>query len=137
MSSVAVFWPLVAERLGCGTRERLSAIADSFRNIAQRLLAGATISGLGVLMPGQSRKKKIVRVSSARVSVETKLAPAVWVGWQIRPGERYFGVIQRADGSVQRTRLERDDLQAAADFVTAHKVGRAASIRGRQVRRMP
>jgi hypothetical protein len=71
------------------------------------------------------------------VSSETDLSPVVWVGWQIRRGEKYFGVIQRADGSIERTRLERDDLQAAADFVTAHKVGNAASIRGRKLRRLP
>jgi hypothetical protein len=65
-----------------------------------------------------------------------ELAPVTWVGWQIRPGEKYYGVVQRADGTVERTRLERDDLKAAADFVTAHKMGQAASIRGRQVRRV-
>lgn len=87
-------------------------------------------------MSGQNRKKSIVRVNSARVSVERELAPVVWVGWQIRRGEKYFGVIQRADGTVERTRLERDNLKAAADFVTAHRMGQAAAIRGRQVRRL-
>jgi len=61
----------------------------------------------------------------------------VWVGWQIRRGEKYFGIIQRVDGTIERTRLELDDLKAAADFVTAHKMGQAASIRGRHVRRAP
>ena len=70
------------------------------------------------------------------VSSETDSSPVAWVGWQIRRGEKYFGIIQRADGSIERTRLERDDLQAAADFVTAHKMGQAASIRGRQVQRL-
>jgi len=74
---------------------------------------------------------------AARGAVERDLSPVVWVGWQIRPREKYFGIVQRADGTVERTRLERDDLQAAADFVTAHKLGNAASIRGRQVRRLP
>lgn len=87
-------------------------------------------------MSGQSRKKKIVRVNSARISVEREPAPVVWVGWQIRPGEKYFGIVQRADGTVERTRLERDDLEAAADFVTACKSGSAASIRGRKLRRL-
>jgi len=85
----------------------------------------------------------MVRVNSPKarhrrstVSPERVLAPVVWVGWQIRRGEKYFGVVQRADGTVERTRLERDDLQAAADFVTAHKMGNAKSIRGRQLRRL-
>ena len=85
----------------------------------------------------RSNRKRIVRVNSIKVSVQRELAPVAWVGWQIRRGEKYFGVIQRADGTVERTRLERDDLRAAADFVTAHKMGRPASIRGRQVRRLP
>jgi hypothetical protein len=78
------------------------------------------------------------RASSASVkaSEELELAPVAWVGWQIRRGEKYFGLVQRADGTVERTRLERDDLQAAADFVTAHKMGNAKSIRGRQLRRL-
>lgn len=88
------------------------------------------------LMSGQSRKKNIVRANSAKVSVEKEPAPVVGVGWQIRPGEKYFGIVLRADGTVERTRLERDDLKAAADFVTAYKSGNAASIRGRQVRRL-
>jgi hypothetical protein len=87
-------------------------------------------------MARSKRKKRIVRVNSVKVSVEKEPAPVVWVGWQIRPGEKYFGIVQRADGTVERTRLERDDLQAAADFVTAHQVGSAASIRGRKVRRL-
>ena len=74
--------------------------------------------------------------AAVEVSWGGKLAPVVWVGWQIRPGEKYFGVVQRADGGVERTRLERDDLRAAADFVTAHKMGQAGSIRGRQLRRL-
>jgi hypothetical protein len=114
----------------------VSAIADTLGKIAQSFLSGLTISGLEVLMSGQNRKKGIVRVNTARVSVETELAPVAWVGWQIRPGEKYFGVIQRADASVERTRLERDDLQAAADFVTAHKLGNAASIHSRKLRRV-
>src|SRR5258707_14607036 len=73
---------------------------------------------------------------TARGAVERDLSPVVWVGWQIRPGEKYFGVIQRADGTVERTRLERDDVQAAADFVTAYKSGDAASIHGRKLRRV-
>jgi hypothetical protein len=89
-----------------------------------------------------SRKKRKGRMTrlildvEPCVSSETDLSPAVWVGWQIRRGEKYFGVVQRADGTVERTRLERDDLQAAADFVTAHKMGQAASIRGRKLRRL-
>jgi hypothetical protein len=82
-----------------------------------------------VILP---KAKDAVKISSGR-----ELAPVVWVGWQIRRGEKYFGVVQRADGTVERTRLERDDLQAAADFVTAHKVGNAASIRGRRLWRLP
>ena len=74
--------------------------------------------------------------ASVKASGELELAPVAWVGWQIRRGEKYFGVVQRADGTVERTRLGRDDLQAAADFVTAHKMGQAASIRGRQVQRL-
>ena len=70
------------------------------------------------------------------VSLARELAPVVWVGWQIQGGEKYYGVVQRADGTVERTRLERDDLQAAADFVTAHRMGQAAAIRGRQLRRL-
>ena len=69
-------------------------------------------------------------------SPEREPAPVVWVGWQIRRGEKYFGVIQRADGTVERTRLERDNLKAAADFVTAYRMGQAAAIRGRQVQRL-
>jgi hypothetical protein len=87
-------------------------------------------------------KNKLMRVNSptaghrpSKGPPERELAPVVWVGWQIRPGEKYFGVVQRADGTVERTRLERDNLQAAADFVTAHQKGHAASIRGRQVQR--
>ena len=95
------------------------------------------MSRVDVLMSRQSRKKNIVRVNSARVSVEKEPAPVVWVGWQIRSGERYFGIVQREDGTVESMRLERDDLHAAADFVTAYKLGNAASIRCRQVRRMP
>ena len=126
----------MAERLGSDRSERLSAITDTLGKIAQCFLSGGTIFGLEVVMSGQSRKKNIVRVNSARVSVEKDLAPVVWVGWQIRSGERYFGIVQRADGSIERTRLERDDLQAAADFVTAHKLRNAQSIRGRQLRRL-
>jgi hypothetical protein len=87
--------------------------------------------------------KRIARVTPRKESYaamktwpDRELAPVVWVGWQIRPGEKYFGIIGRADGTIERTRLERDDLQAAADFVAAHKMGNAASIRGRQVRRL-
>jgi hypothetical protein len=69
-------------------------------------------------------------------SPERELAPVVWVGWRIRPGEKYFGVIQRADGTVERTRLERDDLQAAADFVTAYMQRQATRIRARKVQRL-
>jgi hypothetical protein len=76
------------------------------------------------------------RYPAVKVAPKGELAPVIWVGWQIRRGEKYFGVIQRADGTVERTRLERDDLQAAADFVTAHKMGQAASIRGRRVQRL-
>jgi hypothetical protein len=88
-------------------------------------------------MSRKKRKGSVTRVVldvEPSVSSERDLSPVVWVGWQIRRGEKYFGVVQRADGTVERTRLERDDLQAAADFVTAHKMGQAASIRGRQVR---
>jgi hypothetical protein len=88
-------------------------------------------------------KDKMMRVNSPKarhrrstVSLERELPPVVWVGWQIRRGERYFGVVQRADGTVERTRLERDNLKAAADFVTAHRMGQAAAIRGRQVQRL-
>jgi hypothetical protein len=89
-----------------------------------------------------SRKKRKGRMTrlildmAPCVSSEKDLSPVVWVGWQIRRGEKYFGIIQRADGTVERTRLERDDLQAAADFVTAHKMRIAKSIRGRQLRRL-
>lgn len=121
---------------GRSRRERMSAIADTLRKIAQRFPPSHTISSLEVVM-ARSNRKKIVPVNSVKVSVGREPAPVVWVGWQIRPGEKYFGIVQRADGIVERTRLERDDLQAAADFVTAHKLGKAASIRGRQVRRLP
>lgn len=90
-------------------------------------------------MSRKKRKGRMTRLVSNMapcVSSETDLSPVIWVGWQIRRGEKYFGVIQRADGTVERTRLERDDLQAAADFVTAHKMGQAASIRGRRVHRL-
>ena len=82
------------------------------------------------------RIKKFASVVAARVSVVTKLSPVVWVGWEIRPGEKYFGLIRRADGTVERTRLERDDLQAASTFVTAHQRQDPASIRGRELRRV-
>lgn len=85
----------------------------------------------------RNKRKKIVRHSAVNVSVERQLPPVVWVGWQIRPGERYFGIVQRTDGTVERTRLDRDDLKAAADFVTAHKMGKGASIRGRKLQRLP
>ena len=94
-------------------------------------------------MARTKRTKRITRVTPRResyatvkISSERVLAPVVWVGWQIQRGEKYFGVVQRADGTVERTRLERDDLQAAADFVTAHKMGNAQSIRGRELRRL-
>lgn len=77
----------------------------------------------------------ILDTASCEIS-EADVSPVVWVGWQIRRGEKYFGVIQRADGSIERTRLERDDLRAAADFVSAHQLGAAKSIRGRQVQRL-
>jgi hypothetical protein len=89
-----------------------------------------------------SRKKRKGRITTLVsdmapwVSSETDLSPVIWVGWQILRGEKYFGIIQRADGTVERTRLERDDLKAAADFVTAHKLGKCSSIRGRQLRRL-
>lgn len=94
-------------------------------------------------MARNKQTKTITRVTPLKktyAAVKTlpgsELAPVVWVGWQIRRGEKYFGIVQRADGTVERTRLERDDLEAAADFVTAHKMGQAASIRGRQVQRI-
>jgi len=94
-------------------------------------------------MARSKRTKARLRVSlpratsaSVKAAGELELAPVAWVGWQIRRGEKYFGVVQRADGTVERTRLERDDLQAAADFVTAHNMGNAASIRGRQLCRV-
>jgi hypothetical protein len=94
-------------------------------------------------MARSKRKKRTARVilpqarhAAVEVSPERELAPVVCVGWEIRRGDKYFGVIQRADGTVERTRLERDDLKAAADFVTAHKLGKSASIRGRQVQRL-
>jgi hypothetical protein len=94
-------------------------------------------------MVRSKRKKTTARVtlsktrySAVKVAPKTELSLVVWVGWEIRRGEKYFGVVQRADGTIERTRLERDDLQAAADFVTAHKMGQAASIRGRQVQRL-
>ncbi len=94
-------------------------------------------------MARRKRMKRIARVTprkesyaTVKICPERVLAPVVWVGWQIRRGERYFGVIQRADGTVERTRLERDNLKAAADFVTAHRMGQAAAIRGRQVQRL-
>jgi hypothetical protein len=55
----------------------------------------------------RSKRKKIVPVDSVKVSVGREHAPVVWVGWQIRRGEKYFGVVQRADGTVERTRLDR------------------------------
>jgi hypothetical protein len=64
-----------------------------------------------------------VKDGTVKISPGRELAPVTWVGWQIRPGEKYYGVVQRADGTVEQTRLERDDLQAAAEFVTAHKMG--------------
>jgi len=67
-------------------------------------------------------------VVAPRVGVATNPSPVVWVGWVIRPGEKYFGFIRRADGTVERTRLERDDLRAAADYVTAHIIRSAPSI---------
>jgi hypothetical protein len=73
--------------------------------------------------------------ASVKASGELELASVAWVGWQIRRGEKYFGVVQRADGTVERTRLERDDLQAAADFVTAHIQQNDTAARGRKVRR--
>jgi hypothetical protein len=75
------------------------------------------------------------RHHAARGAVERDLSPVEWIGWQIRRGEKYFGVIQRADGSIERTRLERDDLQAAADFVTAQIQQNNTAVRGRKVRR--
>jgi hypothetical protein len=90
-------------------------------------------------MSRKKRKGRMTRLVSSMapcVSSETHLSPVIWVGWQIRRGEKYFGIIQRADGSIERTRLERDDLEAAADFVTAHKMWNAQSIPGRQLRRL-
>ena len=94
-------------------------------------------------MARSKRTKRITRIAppkathaAAMASPEGELAPVVWVGWQIRRGEKYCGVIQRADGTVERTRLERDNLKAAAEFVTAHRMGQAAAIRGRQVQRL-
>jgi hypothetical protein len=87
-------------------------------------------------MSSKKRKSNIKGfrpVPAARVSVVKTLSPVVWVGWQIRPGEKYFGFIRRADGTVERTRLKRDDLQAAAEFVDLQRVQNAASIRGRQL----
>jgi len=92
-------------------------------------------------MARSKRTKRTTRVAppeathaAAMASPERVLAPVVWVGWQIRPGEQYFGVTERTDGSVERTRLERDDLQAAADFVTAHIQQNDTAARGRKVR---
>jgi hypothetical protein len=87
-------------------------------------------------MSSKKRKgniKGLPSVPGARVSVVKTLSPVVWAGWQIRPGEKYFGFIRRADGTVERTRLKRDDLQAAAEFVDAQRARNAASIRGRQL----
>jgi hypothetical protein len=87
-------------------------------------------------MSSKKRKSGIQTLRSipaARVSVVQTLSPVVWVGWQIQPGEKYFGLIRRADGTVERTRLKRDDLQAAAEFVDAQRPRNAASIRGRQL----
>lgn len=72
----------------------------------------------------------------ARASVVKALSPVVWVGWEIRPGEKYFGLIRRADGTVERTRLKCDDLQAGAEFVDAQRARNAAPIRGRQLARV-
>ncbi len=73
--------------------------------------------------------KKFRPVPAARVSVVKALSPVSWVGWEIRPREKYFGLIRRADGTVERTRLKRDDLQAAAEFVDAQKAQNIAAIR--------
>lgn len=83
----------------------------------------------------KGRIKKFSSVVTARVNVET-LSPAVWAGWETRAGEKYFGLIRRADGTIERTRLERDDLQATAEFVAAQRARNAASIRGRQLVRV-
>jgi len=120
-----------------------SAIADSLRKSPHALPSAPNLWRWEVLMRRKPKPKRThVRASkaghdAARGALERNLSPVVWVGWQIRPGEKYFGIVQRADGTVERTRLERDDLQAAADFVTAYKSGNAASIRCRQVRRLP
>jgi hypothetical protein len=68
--------------------------------------------------------------------VVTNLSPVVWIGWEILPGEQYFGLIRRADGTVERTRLERDDLQAAGEFVAAQTTRTAASIHARRLARV-
>jgi hypothetical protein len=82
---------------------------------------------------GKSSIETSRSIPAARVSVVKTLSPVVWAGWQIRPGEKYFGFIRRADGTVERTRLKRDDLQAAAEFVDAQRARNAAPIRGRQL----
>jgi hypothetical protein len=127
--------PTDATKIATGSGERLSLIKDSLRKIAQRFALSHTIRSLEVIM-ARSNRKKILQVNPLKVSGERLPAPVVWVGWQIRRGEKYYGVVQRADGTIERTRLERDDLKAAADFVTAHKMGNAGSIRARQVRRL-
>jgi hypothetical protein len=79
--------------------------------------------------PGSKRR-------APRVNVVKKLSAVVWVGWQIRPGATYFGLTQRADGTVERTRLNRDDLQAAAHFVTVQMSQTVAPIRARKLQRL-
>ena len=72
-------------------------------------------------------------VRPAPVGVAKALSP---VGWEIRPGEKYFGFIRRADGTVERTRLKRDDLQAAAEFVNAQRARNAALRSGLELARV-
>ena len=85
-----------------------------------------------VVMSSKKRKgslKGFRSVPPAPVSLAKALSPVVWVGWQIRPGEKYFGFIRRADGTVERTRLKRDDLNAAAEFVDEQRARNAAPSR--------
>jgi hypothetical protein len=121
---------------GLALRVRVRNCGQFTNDIPMALVGGYHLHS-EVLMRRTKTKDKIVRVNSPKaqhrrstVSLERELAPVVWVGWQIRRGEEYFGVVQRADGTVERTRLERDDLQAAADFVTAHRIGQAENCEG-------
>jgi hypothetical protein len=56
-------------------------------------------------MPSRKQKSKLAlgltkaKRRAARVTMVKELSPVVWGGWQIRRGEKYFGLKQRADGT--------------------------------------